>query len=115
MGRQERNRQEHVGSNVREGAVPCTHTDLYVYAQQEAAGHSAIAANEAMHIKEWDNEMIMEARKNGANGAVELRERWYADRFQAEINPQMKTPDLWDERHHPNPPQRLIDFLDHDQ
>lgn len=43
----------------------------------------------------------------------ESAKQWETKRLSPEERGQ--TPDLWDIRHHPNPPQSLIDFLDRDQ
>jgi len=66
--RQERIRNEHAGRETanRDG-VPCSHEDLYNYAQNEIKQHQAIAATSAMSLQEWEDEQHRIAQEKGAN------------------------------------------------
>lgn len=60
-------RKERIVDSIKEGAVPCSHADLYAAAQQEIAEHETQAAMNAQRMKEFDEQMHQTARENGAN------------------------------------------------
>ncbi|HEX3643595.1 MAG TPA: hypothetical protein VHV10_20090 [Ktedonobacteraceae bacterium] len=63
--RQERIRKEHPASETaKHEGVPCSHEELYNYAQQEIAQHSAQAAESARRLQEWDDEQHRIARES---------------------------------------------------
>ena len=85
MSRQERVRRERF-ARASEEVQDCTHLDLYVTAQAEAKQHSAIAAEDRAKLEKWNKSLHHSAIEGGANGELELRERWLADRPQAEFS-----------------------------